>query len=332
VEGNHTRHPQLSGLPRSNSTPPSPAGDTRSPHSTSSNQGSDSMSSLDASLALAGGGHIVTDLFANRRPNRLLQQNGRPIKNPSADSILAMFRNFSSTASGSAIHKMSPSTTPTASSPQDDAAGSDDSSTSSVPTPMSSSSFTLDSPPLSHPFHRHNHSNTIEVPVLDALSAHKTVGGGSNLLQPPTILLEIPSGGISKCLSPIREVPTPLATPAPSPALTPIMPRSAPPYLRSRDDQINSAATCEQVQLPFITVTNSDDDDDDDDDEEEEDEEEVVAIEVTDEVSKCESYPTASSAPDEHEETKSIQLHLQFKTNVSYTIYPRRGFLHFHEK
>jgi len=326
VEGNHTRHPQLSGLPRSNRTPPSPAGDTRSPHSTSSNQGSDSMSSLDASLTLAGGGHMVTDLFANRRPNRLLQQNGKPVKNPSADSILAMFRNFSSTASGSAIHKMSPSTTPTASSPQDDAAGSDESSTSSVPTPMSSSSFTLDSPPLSQPFLRHNHSNTIEVPVLDALSAHKTVGGGSNLLQPPTILLEIPSCGISKCLSPIREVPTPLATPAPSPALTPIMPRSAPPYLRSRDDQINSSATSDQVWLPFITVTNSDDDD------EEEDEEEVVAIEVTDEVSKCESYPTASSAPNEHEETKSIQLHLPLKMNVSYTIYLRRGFLHFHEK
>jgi hypothetical protein len=268
---------------------------------------------------------MVTDLLANRRPNRLLQQNGRPIKNPSADSILAMFRNFSSATSGSAIHKMSPSTTPTASSPQDDAAGSDESSTSSVPTPMSSSSFTLDSPPLPHPFHRHNHSNTIEVPVLDALSAHKTVGGGSNLLQPPTILLEIPSGGINKCLSPIREVPTPLATPAPSPALTPIMPRSAPPYLRSRDDQINSAATNEQVHLPFITITYSDDD-------EEEDGEEVVAIEVTDEVSKCESYLTASAAPDEHEVIKSIQLQLPFKMNVSFTIYSRRDFLPCHEK
>jgi hypothetical protein len=134
--------------------------------------------------------------------------------------------------------------------------------------------------------------------------------------------LEIPSGGISKCLSPIREVPTPLATPAPSPALTPIMPRSAPLYFRSRGDQINSAATCEQVHLPFITVTHSDDDD----------EEEVVAVEVTHEVSKCESHPTACSAPSEHEETKSIQLHLPFKINVSYTIYPRRGFLHFHEK
>jgi hypothetical protein len=103
------------------------------------------------------------------------------------------------------------------------------------------------------------------------------------------------------------------------------MPRSAPPHLRSRDDQINSAATSEQVHLPFITVTNSDDD-------EEEDGEEVVAVEVTDEVSKCESYLTASSAPDEHEETKSIQLQLPFKMNVSFTIYSVRDFLHVHEK
>ena len=95
---------------------------------------------------------------------------------------------------------------------------------------------------------------------------------------------------------------------------------------------MNSAATSQQVQLPFITVTNSDDDDNDDDDDEEEDEEEVVAIEVTDQVAKFESYPTASSAPNEREETTSIQLHLPFKMNVSYTIYPRRGFLHFHEK
>ncbi|XP_069700777.1 uncharacterized protein [Periplaneta americana] len=305
MEANQTRHPQLSGLPRSNSTPPSPAADTRSPHSTSSNQGSDSMSSLDATLPL-GSGQTVTELLANRRPNRLLQQSGKPIKNPSADSILAMFRNFSSATSGPASHKVSPSTTPTASSPQDDVAGSDESSTSSVPTPMSSSSFTLDSPPLPHAFHR----NTIEVPVLDALSAHKTAIGGSNLLQPPTILLEIPSGGIGKCLSPIREVPTPLATPSPSPALTPIMPRSAPPYLRSRDEQISILEPGElDMQLPCITITNSDD--------EEDSEEKAVEVEVTDEVAKSESNPTTSPAPDKQEEVLSIQIPLSFKMKAS---------------
>lgn len=155
--------------------------------------------------------------------------------------------------------------------------------------------------------------------MLDVLSAQKTVGGGSNLLQPPTILLEIPSSGISKCLSPIREVPTPLATPAPSPALTPIMPRSAPPYLRRRDDQVmsveaDSVATVGDMQLPCITITNSGD----------EDEEKVVAMEVTDEVSKCESQLATFSAPHENEETKtqhSIQLPLPFKVRIIFDIF-----------
>lgn len=164
--------------------------------------------------------------------------------------------------------------------------------------------------------------------MLDALSAHKTVGGGSNLLQPPTILLEMPSSGISKCLSPIREVPTPLATPSPSPALTPIMPRSVPPYLRHRDDQIISVkadalASDHDLQLPCITITNSDDED------EEKEEEETIAAEVTDEVSKCELYTTASSAPDEHEETKAfqalqLQLPFRMKVGLAFHVFQKR--------
>jgi hypothetical protein len=94
------------------------------------------------------------------------------------------------------------------------------------------------------------------------------------------------------------------------------MPRSAPPYLRSRDDQISSvdSAAGEPVQLPCITITNSDD----------EEEEEVVAIEVTGEVSKCELYPTASAAPDESEQIKAIrtiQLPLPFTMKVSLTFH-----------
>lgn len=107
------------------------------------------------------------------------------------------------------------------SSPQDDAPGDDESSSSSMHTPVSFSSGAPDSPV----FYR---QTTIEVPVLDVLNAHKSNSTSSsasssscNLLHPPTILLEIPSGGINKCLSPIREMPTPM----PSPALTPIMPR-----------------------------------------------------------------------------------------------------------
>nr|CAD7403481.1 unnamed protein product [Timema cristinae] len=199
------KHPSL--LNRSNSTPPSPAADPKSPHSTSSNQGSDSMSSIDVTLTSTNA--RLSESFANRSSNHLLH-GGLSLKNHSADSILAMFRNFSSAPIAS-NQKPSTSTTPTTSSPQDDVAGSDESSTSSC-------SFTMDSPPFLPTFHRH----TIQVPVLDAMSAHKDTGEGSNLLHPPTILLEIPRLGTSKCLSPIREVPTPSL----SPALTPILPRS----------------------------------------------------------------------------------------------------------
>ncbi|XP_055685615.1 uncharacterized protein LOC129791455 isoform X2 [Lutzomyia longipalpis] len=188
---------------RASSVPPSPCiNEIRSPHSTSSNQGSDSLSSSDLALTDIG------------RSNKRIKS-----KVSSADSILAMFKNFASSSAAANLPPscvISPSTTPTASSPQDDAPGDDDSSTSSMHTPISFSSGAPDSPV----FYR---QSTIEVPVLDPLSAHKNVPS-SNLLHPPSILLEIPSGGngaINKCLSPIRELPTPM----PSPALTPIMPR-----------------------------------------------------------------------------------------------------------
>lgn len=58
-----------------------------------------------------------------------------------------------------------------------------------------------------------------QVSVLDPLNSQKSSNNipSSNLLHPPTILLEVPN----KCLSPIHEVPTP----SPSPSMTPIMPR-----------------------------------------------------------------------------------------------------------
>lgn len=175
--------------------------DIRSPHSTSSNQGSDSLSSSELAL------HEFS-LKANNRKYRP--------KVSSADSILAMFRNFASSNVATNLPTsliFSPSSsTPTASSPQDDLVGDDESSTSSLPTPVSFSSGAPDSPV----FYR---QSTIEVPIVDAISAHKS-SPAQNLLHPPTILLEIP-GNINKCLSPIKELPTPM----PSPALTPVMPR-----------------------------------------------------------------------------------------------------------
>lgn len=154
----------------------------------------------------------------------------------SADSLLAMFRNFATSNAGVNLPAsliISPSSTPTASSPQDELCGDDESSTSSIPTPISFSSNAPDSPV----FYR---QSTIEVPVLDA---HSKTTSSQNMLHPPTILLEVP-GNINKCLSPIRELPTP----SPSPALTPIMPR---PKRLQKSSQIHDET---------ISVTISDDD------------------------------------------------------------------------
>lgn len=225
------------------STPPSPIVDARSPNSTSSNQGSDSFTSSDLAIPSAFS-CSVSDFLNNRRQNKL---PGRQ-KPASADSILAMFRNFSANTTGTNVSsslKITPSTTPTASSPQDDIPGDDDSSTSSIHTPISFSSGAPESPVL----HR---QSTIEVPVLDPLSAHKSTNSGSNFLHPPTILLEIPST-INKCLSPIREMPTPL----PSPALTPIMRRSV--ASSSADEMSDDRIS---IELPNISISCSEPDED----------------------------------------------------------------------
>ncbi|KAK5642078.1 hypothetical protein RI129_008245 [Pyrocoelia pectoralis] len=233
---------------RPSSTPPSPAADARSPNSTSSNQGSDTLSGSDLALPSAFS-CSVSDLINNRKHSKL--PNGRQ-KPASADSILAMFRNFSSSSAGINLSnslKVSPSTTPTASSPQDDIAGDDESSTSSIHTPVSfSSSGALESPVL----HRQS-TGTIEVPVLDMLSAHKSTTSGSNLLHPPTILLEIPST-INKCLSPIRELPTPLPSPMPSPALTPLMHRST-ASSSINDISVDTSDDRISIEIPNISIS-----------------------------------------------------------------------------
>lgn len=250
----------ISTMLRPSSTPPSPAADFRSPNSTSSNQGSDSLSSSELALPSCSSSRMSELLI--RRQNKLGNTSNKPA---SADSILQMFRNFSSSSAAAnyqtSVH-LSPSTTPTASSPQDDVAGDDDSTTSSIHTPVSFSSGPPDSPPT-HRAHRQSH-NTIEVPVLDALSAHKSSDSGSNFLHPPTILLEVPSS-INKCLSPIREMPTPLPSPLPSPrpspAPTPLLQRSNASSsaedlgLDFSDDRIS-------IELPCISIGFSDGDDD----------------------------------------------------------------------
>lgn len=236
------------------STPPSPIVDARSPNSTSSNQGSDSLTSSDLAIPSTLS-YSISDFLNSRRHNRLPSGRQKP---SSADSILAMFRNFSSSntcPNTSSSLKVSPSTTPTPSSPQEDMPCDDESSASSAHSPISFSSGPPESPVLHA---RQSQQSTIEVPVLDPLSAHKSSTSGSNFLHPPTILLEIPST-INKCLSPIREMPTPLPSPMPSPALTPIMRRSA---ASSSAEDIDFSDDRISVELPNISISCSEPDDD----------------------------------------------------------------------
>lgn len=237
---------------RPSSTPPSPIVDSRSPNSSCSNHGSGSLTSSDLAIPSALS-NSISDFLSSRRQ---IKSPGKQ-KPASADSILAMFRNFSTTSVGTNVPlslRVTPSTTPTASSPQDDAIADDDnSSTSSIHTPISFSSGPPESPILQH----RQSQSTIEVPVLDHFSAHKSPGGGGNFLHPPTILLEIPST-INKCLSPIREMPTPLPSPMPSPALTPVMKRNPVTSAARKADFTDDSISVDLPQMPII-CSNPDD-------------------------------------------------------------------------
>lgn len=238
------------------STPVSPALDRRTFENDCNSQGGDSLSSSE--IAITGSGfNSLLDIPSNsKRPSRLSYKD---TKNPSADSILNMFRTFTSSSFLSKGNTSSTTTTPQT--PIDDRFVSDESS--GVGTPMSTTSAPGESPSTRKMF-----GTTIEIPVMDALTAQKTASGlsGSNLLQPPSILLEIPSGGINNLLSPIRELPTPM----PSPALTPIMPRAGhtqvrTPVVESSDEDVKSSKgedLSEDWSEMFIQVHRENNDDD----------------------------------------------------------------------
>lgn len=203
---------------RANSVPPSPCtNDMRSPCiSTSSNPGFDSLSSSELALNECG--------YKN---NSLTKTNRRiRSKMTSADSILAMFKNYTISNGGIHLNSSSPIIISPSTTPDELIVGDDESSTSSIHTPVSCSS----GPPDSPIFYR---QNKIEVPVLDVINVHNnnnnlspssssssSLNTTNNSSSYPLIHLEIPNMN-NKCLSPIRELPTPM----PSPALTPIMSR-----------------------------------------------------------------------------------------------------------
>ena len=159
------------------------------------------------------------------------QHRNKINKISSADSLLSMIRNLAS----------SKLNTSTPSSPQLSENG--DILSSGYPTPLS----TPDTPSgsflsIQHLSTSKNSSkeksksgSQIMVSVLSPLNGKKA-GESSDKSQsdsqtvtegPPTITLEVPSFNYGKCLSPIRELPSPLPTPCPSPLPTPSIPRTS---------------------------------------------------------------------------------------------------------
>lgn len=148
----------------------------------------------------------------------------------SADSLLTIFRNFAGQRSGPSASErsaVSPSSSlNTSSSPHDDmlAAGDDDSSTSSsLHTPVSFNSMS-------------NGGITFEATAMEMMSAsdaadgdrntdgnqmdgaQQTSNGGGCYLLPMPESMDLPAN-INQCLSPIRELPTPMPSPAPTPMM-----------------------------------------------------------------------------------------------------------------
>lgn len=118
--------------------------------------------------------YVTGEKLNSRRPSLLtLGTSGKCQKAASADSILAMFRKFSfSTAPSSECNSnfVSASTSPTISSPQEEVAGSDDSSLSSYPTPSTSAVGMIESPPCTT---KKTHSSTIQASTSSLLLAYK---------------------------------------------------------------------------------------------------------------------------------------------------------------
>lgn len=215
--------------------PPSPCDiELRSPHSRSSTQSSDSMSSSEAMLPTL---QIQTTRYGSTL---------RP-KVSSADSFLTMFKNLANNQSPKTL-VISPSSSITTTSPHDDHNGDDDSSTSSLHTPVS---FHSCPPTNAHEPSVYFRQNAFEMPALDLLKTENNQNPTSCYLQPPGGQQDLPSN-INQCLSPIRELPTPM----PSPAPTPVMHR--PHVLFSR---FYTAADRAAAEAAALAAQGSDDDD-----------------------------------------------------------------------
>ena len=153
------------------------------------------------------------------------QNKNKLNKVSSADSLLSMIRNLAS-------NKLS---TSTPSSPQLSETG--DALSSGYPTPLSTpdtpnGSFLSMQTGKNAAKEKTKQGSQIYVCVLNPLDPKKNQESCENpesekqsSVELPTISLEVPTFNYGKCLSPIKELPTPLPTPCPSPLPTPMFSR-----------------------------------------------------------------------------------------------------------
>ncbi|XP_069952951.1 uncharacterized protein [Cherax quadricarinatus] len=164
------------------------------------------------------------------------QSRTKMVKISSADSLLAMIKNFG----GSGRPSSNPSS-PHGSEFDDSSTHASPSTTPTTPqkTPPQCKQDTLTVP------------GTLQVQVQSA--------GGSTQNSGPVITLEVPNNDQHRCLSPITELPTPVPTPVPSPLPTPCRYRPKPRTSSESNDNKDSEDTESEFSLSISVERSSSD-------------------------------------------------------------------------
>ncbi|XP_069169023.1 uncharacterized protein [Procambarus clarkii] len=166
------------------------------------------------------------------------QSRTKMVKISSADSLLAMIKNFGGSGR--------PSSNP--SSPH----GSEFDDSSSHPSP----STTPTTPQKALP----QKQDTLTVPGALQVQVQSAGGsGGSTQHSGPVITLEVPTNDQHRCLSPITELPTPVPTPVPSPLPTPCRYRPKPRTSSESNDNKDSEDTESEFSLSISVERSSSD-------------------------------------------------------------------------
>ncbi|XP_042887240.1 uncharacterized protein LOC122263022 isoform X3 [Penaeus japonicus] len=166
------------------------------------------------------------------------QSRNKLHKISSADSLLAMFRNFGTSGRPSASNPSSPH-------------GSEVDDSSAHPSP----STTPTTPQKSLP--QMVKQDTLTVP--GALQVQVQCAGGLANSSGPVITLEVPNTDQYRCLSPITELPTPVPTPVPSPLPTPCRYRPKPRTSSESNDNKDSEDTESEFSLSISVERSSSD-------------------------------------------------------------------------